>query len=71
MATIDLAAPVNQPALLLSDAAGPVAVPELTTPPPQQIRLELRLARDGRSTELRLAPARRNTVVRILRLSIG
>lgn len=69
-ATIDLAGPLNQPVLILTDAAGLVAVPELTTPQPQQIRLEIRLARDGRSTELRLSPARRNTVVRILRIAI-
>jgi hypothetical protein len=68
--TIDLTGPRDQPALVITDAAGFVTVPELTTLPPQQITVKVRLAREGRSTELRFSPGRRNTVVRILRVRI-
>jgi hypothetical protein len=68
--TLDVAGPVNEPALILSDAGGQVPLPQLGAPGPQRIQVPVRLAEGGRSTELRLSPARRNTAVRVLSLRV-
>jgi 4-amino-4-deoxy-L-arabinose transferase-like glycosyltransferase len=68
--TLDLVGPIDEPALIMSDAGGQVPLPQLSAPGPQRIQVPVRLAENGRSTELRLSPARRNTAVRILSVKV-
>ena len=68
--TLDVAGPVNEPALIVHDAGGQVPLPQLGAAGPQRIQVPVRLAQGGRSTELRLSPARRNTVVRVLAVRV-
>jgi hypothetical protein len=68
--TLDVVGPINEPALILSDAGGPVPLPQLSGTGPQRLQVPVRLAAGGRSTELRLSPARRNTAVRVLAMRV-
>lgn len=68
--TLDVVGPINEPVLILSDAGGQVPMPQLSGPGPQRLEVPVRLAAGGRSTELRLSPARRNTAVRILSVRV-
>jgi 4-amino-4-deoxy-L-arabinose transferase-like glycosyltransferase len=68
--TLDVVGPINEPALILSDAGGQVPLPQLSAAGPQRLQVPVRLAAGGRSTELRLTPARRNTAVRVLRVRV-
>lgn len=69
--TLDVIGPIKEPALILGDAGGQVPLPQLSGPGPQRLQVPVRLAAGGRSTELRLSPARRNTAVRILSVRVG